>query len=70
MRPLINLDHAFFAPAWRRYVTVAICVAWGLFELSTGAVGWAVLFFLLAAYAQWAFLRIDWSKYGSDNGGG
>ncbi|WP_299614648.1 hypothetical protein [uncultured Tateyamaria sp.] len=60
---MLNLDHAFFAPAWRRYLTVAICVLWGLFELSTGAVIWGVIFLGLAALAQWQFMRVDWSKY-------
>ncbi|WP_415402231.1 hypothetical protein [Tateyamaria sp. SN3-11] len=63
MRPLINFDHAFFAIPWRRHLTVAICVLWGLFELWTGAVLWAVVFLGVAGLAQWRFGQIDWSKY-------
>ncbi|WP_299286140.1 hypothetical protein [uncultured Tateyamaria sp.] len=63
MRPLINFDHAFFARPIRRYVTVAICALWGLFELSTGAVLWAIIFLGLAGLAQWRFMQIDWTKY-------
>jgi hypothetical protein len=63
MRPLINFDHAFFARPWRRHLTVAICVIWGLVELSMGATVWGVIFLGLGALAQWRFGQIDWSKY-------
>ena len=63
MRRLIDLDHAFFARPRRRYITVAICALWGLFELWTGAVMWAVIFLGVAGVAQWSFSQIDWSKY-------
>ena len=63
----MGLDHVFFAKPWRRYMTVAVCVLWGMFELSIGAVGWAVFIFGIGAYAQWQFTRVDWSKY--DDGG-
>ena len=57
------LDHPFFVQPWRRHLTVAVCVLWGLFELSTGAVGWAVFTFAIGAFAQWQFSRVDWAKY-------
>ncbi len=63
MHKLVDLDHPFFAPAWRRHLTVAVCVAWGCFELYMGAMFWAVLVLGLGALAQWQFTRIDWSKY-------
>lgn len=63
---MFNFDHTFFAVAWRRYATVAICFAWAVFELATGGVLWAALFFGMGAVAQWRFSQIDWSKY--DNG--
>lgn len=63
MRKFIDLDHAFFARPWRRYLTVVVCVLWGLFELSMGAHLWALLFFGIGAIAAWQFYQIDWSKY-------
>ncbi|MEP1963606.1 hypothetical protein [Tateyamaria sp.] len=63
MRKLIDLDHAFFARPSRRYITVAVCALWGLFELSMGATLWATLFFGIGAIAVWQFRQIDWSKY-------
>lgn len=63
MRRLINFDHPFFARPARRYVTVAVCALWGLFELATGAIMWAVIFLGLAAVAHWSFGQIDWTKY-------
>lgn len=62
---MLNMDHAFFAPAWRRYLTVAICALWGLFELATGAVIWGAIFIGIGALAQWQFTKVDWSKYES-----
>lgn len=65
---MFNFDHAFFAVAWRRHLTVAVCFAWAVVELATGAMIWAVLFFAGGALALWRFGQIDWSKYdaGSD----
>ncbi|MBY5934132.1 hypothetical protein KUV51_14075 [Tateyamaria omphalii] len=62
----MGLDHEFFAKPWRRYLTVAVCVLWGLFELSTGAVGWAMFILGIGGYAQWQFSKVDWSKYDDD----
>jgi len=63
MRTFINLDHAFFAQPWRRYLTVALCLAWGLFEFVMGAVFWSALFIGAGVIALWQFRQIDWSKY-------
>ena len=63
MRKLINLDHAFFAQPIRRYVTVAVCIGWGLFELYLGSLMWFGIFVALGGVALWQFRQIDWSKY-------
>lgn len=60
---MLNLDIPFFAVPWRRHATVALCVLWGLFELATGAVFWAVVFIGVGAVAFWRFGQIDWSRY-------
>ncbi|WP_299550429.1 hypothetical protein [uncultured Tateyamaria sp.] len=64
---MLNLDHPFFAQAWRRHLTVVICVFWGLFELATGAVIWGIIFLGMAALALWQFGKVDWSKYDGGN---
>ena len=63
---MLGLDHPFFRHAWRRHLAVAVCILWGIFELATGAVFWAVLFIGIGLVAAWGFLQIDWSKYNDD----
>lgn len=48
-------EHPFFRPLWRRVAVVAVCVAWAIFEFSTGATGWAMIAAAFAAYAIWQF---------------
>ena len=52
---LIDFDHPFFEPLWIRIAVVVVCVAWGLFEFSTGAVFWGVLFTGVGLFAAWNF---------------
>ncbi len=54
-RPLFDFDHPFFDPLWRRVVTVAVCMLWGLFEFSTGAHFWGGLFCGLGLWAGFNF---------------
>lgn len=54
-RPLLDVDHPFFRPLWRRLLTVFLPLAWALFELVTGSVGWAMLFGATGLYAGYAF---------------
>lgn len=62
MRKLIDLDDAFFAPVWIRVAIVAVTALWGLFELSTGATLWGVVFLGLSVICAWRFLTIDYSS--------
>jgi hypothetical protein len=66
MRKLIDLYHPFFAPVWIRIVVVVVLVAWGLFELSTGAVLWAIIFIGIGAICAWRFATIDYSAFSDD----
>ncbi|MEM6373103.1 MAG: DUF3329 domain-containing protein [Pseudomonadota bacterium] len=63
MQKLMNLDHAFFAVPWRRFLTLVICFGWGMFELSLGNAIWSLVFLGLGAVALYQFRQIDWSKY-------
>ena len=63
MKKFINLDTAFFAQPWRRYLTLAVCFGWGGFEALLGNLIWCLIFVGLGAVAVWQFRQIDWSKY-------
>lgn len=56
---LLDPDHPFFAPRWRRWVTAVFPVAWGAVELYNGSPGWAVLFAGAGVYAGYVLL---WPK--------
>lgn len=45
----------FFRPLWRRVLATAICLGWALFELSNGAMLWAILFGAAGAALAWQF---------------
>ncbi|MCX8997515.1 DUF3329 domain-containing protein [Rhizobiaceae bacterium BDR2-2] len=49
----LDRHHPFFKPLWRRALTVAAPVAWSIFEVASGSVGWGILFFAAGAYAAW-----------------
>ncbi len=62
-----DFKHPFFEPLWRRIAVVAVCIGWGLFEFSTGAAFWGILFTgvgLVAAY-QFFITTNDRSDTGS-----
>ena len=51
-------EHPFFRPLWRRIAVVALCVAWSIFEFSTGASMWGTIAAAFAAYAIWQFFYL------------
>ena len=53
---LLDADHPFFAPVWRRWVTVLFPLIWAGVELYFGNPGWAVLFAAAGAYAGYKLL--------------
>ncbi len=63
---LFDFQHPFFEPLWRRVAVVVVCVGWGLFELSTGATVWAVLFIGIGVWAGYEFF-IDRDRPGGDS---
>ncbi len=52
MRKFLDADHPFFAKAWVRWLTIAICAGMAVLEFSNGNPGWGGLF---AAGGAWAF---------------
>ncbi|WP_298260462.1 hypothetical protein [uncultured Litoreibacter sp.] len=57
---MFNLAVPFFIPVWRRLCVVVVAVIWGLFEVSTGAVFWGVIFLGMGFIAAWKFSTADW----------
>jgi hypothetical protein len=53
---IIDPDHPFFAPLWRRWATVLFALFWGAVELSMGSPAWAVLFGAAGAYAYYMLI--------------
>ena len=63
MMKFFDLSDPFYAPLQIRISIVVLTAAWGLLELSSGAFGWAMVFWGVSAYCAWQFATID---YGSD----
>ena len=63
---LFDVDVPFFLPLWRRVVVVAIAVCWGLFEMSSGATFWGMIFVGMGAIAGWRFYIADWASVEKD----
>lgn len=55
---LIDPDHPFFRPAWRRWVTALFPLAWAGLELYGGNPGWAIAFAAAGAYAGWQLIIV------------
>ncbi len=52
----------FFLPIWRRIAVVVICFGWAIFELTSGAPYWALLFGAFGATATWQFFLSGWPE--------
>ena len=54
-----DFNHPFFDPLWVRVAVVGVCIGWGLFEFSTGALMWGGLFFGLGGWAGFSFFVVN-----------
>jgi hypothetical protein len=54
--PLLDPNHPFFTPRWRRWATILVPCLWGLFEFRNGSPEWGVVFEAAAAYSLWALI--------------
>jgi hypothetical protein len=52
---LLDLNHPFFIPLWRRVLIVAVCLIWTLVEAATQNIMWAAIFGCIGLYAGWHF---------------
>lgn len=53
---LIDPDHPFFRPAWRRWATALLPLLWAGWEFANGYPGWGLLFGAAGAYAFWMLI--------------
>lgn len=53
---MFDLRHPFFNPLWRRLLTVALALGWGVVELTTGSPGWAIMFGAVGIWAGYVLL--------------
>lgn len=66
---MFNLAVPFFLPVWRRICAVMVAIVWGLFELSTGAVFWGIIFLGMGSIAAWKFGTADWEAVSQEDDG-
>ncbi|WP_171133203.1 hypothetical protein [Ruegeria sp. HKCCA6707] len=57
---LLDFDIPFFLPVWRRVLVVIVPVLWAIFEFSTGALAWGLIFLGLGGIAGWKLYIADW----------
>jgi hypothetical protein len=50
---MIDPNHPFYAPLWRRLLIVAVCFVWAGFELYTGEPFWGIIVGAVGAYATY-----------------
>lgn len=65
-RGMFDVDVPFFIPVWRRIAVLVIAFGWGLFELSTGAIFWGMIFVGIGAISAWRFWIADWDNVAKD----
>lgn len=52
---LIDVQHPFFIPMYRRVLVVVFCLGWSVMEFSNGAPFWGILFGAIGLYCGWVF---------------
>jgi len=52
---MFEFDDPRFRPLWIRVLISGSCLAWAAFEISMGAVGWAMLFGALGLWSAYRF---------------
>lgn len=51
----LGTDHSFFKPLWIRVLVVVVTGAWAVFEFTTGAPFWGVIFLAFCGFSAWGF---------------
>ncbi len=60
---LLDVQHPFFKPLWRRVAIVIFCFAWAMIEFASGTPFWGVLFGAIGVYCGWQFFVVFESKH-------
>ncbi len=47
---IIDTDHPFYRPLWRRLLLVAVCAAWTAVEFYNNEQTWGTIFLVVTAY--------------------
>jgi hypothetical protein len=53
---LVDVEHPFYRPAWRRYALAGACFAWAGLEYWWDNPGWAVFFAAIGLYLAWVLI--------------
>ena len=64
---MFDLQIPFYKPLWLRLLIVAVCIGWAVFELSTGSIGWAILFCAAGIWSAYQFFLV-WNPKEEDKG--
>jgi hypothetical protein len=62
---LIDPNHPFYRPKWRRYLLVALPFVWAGMEWAYGNVIWGYLAAAVGGYMAW-HLVLNWRSDGAD----
>lgn len=55
---LLDPQHPFYAPLWRRVVIVVLCLGWALVELSRSELVWAGVFAVCGLFCAYQFFVV------------
>lgn len=55
---MIDPDHPFYEPLWRRVLIPAVCFVWASFELYAGEPFWAIIVGALGLYATYKLFMV------------
>jgi hypothetical protein len=56
MKQILDADHPFFIPVWRRWATAILPMLWGGFEVWNDSPGWGIMFLAAGAYALYVLI--------------
>lgn len=52
---MFDFNNPFYRPIWLRLLIVALCLGWGIVEITTQSPGFAILFLAIGGYAAYRF---------------
>ena len=61
---ILDGQHRFFRPLWRRVVVTAVCGGWTAVELWFGNTFWGAVFAVMTALCVWEFFVVFERKGG------